>query len=173
MKKPSVLLTLLLLLAGLVAIAAFVRFGGLVPLKGGLSALAWVMLFVLAELSSRSAENRRMLENDEKERLESVGRIQSAVEKLNVKSASLNDSYMDEKQALSQMSASALGLLPSPNLEASKMEYEILTALTRLDFLCDKAIAGTDRAGEFKKELGIISGKLRARERLQLPESQP
>ena len=46
------------------------------------------------------------------------------------------------------------------------MEYEIITALTRLDFLCDKAVAGTDRGGDFKRELSALSVKLRARERL-------
>lgn len=156
----------LLLLSGLAAIALFVRYGGL-PLERGLLAItAWLMLFALAAVNARSAENRRLLESDEKERLRSVSRIQSVVARLQEKAVALNDSYGGEKQLLAQMSDSVQALIPSANLEASKMEYEILTMLTRLDFLCDKAIAGTDRGGDFTKELDALSTKMRARERL-------
>ena len=156
----------LLFFSGLLAVVLFVAVGGLPRIRGILACAAWLLLFVLAEISARSSENRKLLEIDEKKRLESVGRIQALVQKVNEKARSLNDSYEGERLLLSDLSTSVAALLPSPNLDASKMEYEILTGLTRLDFLCDKAIAGTDRSGDFKKELGILSGKLRARERL-------
>lgn len=156
----------ILFLAGLAGIAFLVR-SGMLPLnRGGLSVAAWILLFVLSDLNARSSENKRRLENDRKERLESVGRIQSAVARINEKAVVLNGSYDGEKVVLAQMSASAQALLPSTNLEASKMEYDILTTLTRLDFLCDKAIAGTDRGGDFQKELDNLSTKMRARGKL-------
>ena len=160
------LLPYLLFLAGIAGIVAFVYYGGLPLIRGLLSAVAWLMIFVLASLSARSAETRRMMKIDEKERLESVYRIRSAVARVNEKARSLSDSYGGEKRALTDMSASVSALLPSPDLEASKMEYEILTGLTRLDFLCDKARSGSDKDGEFRKELGNLTNKLRARERL-------
>ncbi|MBP5157482.1 MAG: hypothetical protein ILP18_06395 [Treponema sp.] len=155
-----------LFLLGLAAIVLFVRSGFLPMNRGLLSGSAWLLLFLLADLSAKSAENRRMLERDEKERLQSVGRIQSAVSKINDKATLLGSSYEDEKLVLKKMVNSATALQPAANLEASKMEYDILTTLTRLDFLCDKAIAGTDRGGNFQKELDSLSIKLRAREKL-------
>ncbi len=162
----GLLFVYLLFFAGVLAIVLFMVYGTLPYMKGILACIAWLLLFVLSEINSRSSENRRMLEIDEKKRLESVERIRMLVKKVNEKARAMNDSYGGEKLLLEDLSSSVSALLPSPNLEASKMEYEILTGLTRLDFLCDKAIAGTDRGGDFKKELGILSNKLRARERL-------
>lgn len=152
--------------AGITGIVFFVRSGHLPLNRGALAGAAWLLLFILSYLSARSAENRRILENDKKEKLESVNRIRVAVKRINDKAFVLNDSYDGEKKSLAEMAVSAQALLPSTNLEASKMEYEILTTLTRLDFLCDKAIAGTDRGGDFHKELDNLSVKLRAREKL-------
>lgn len=160
------ILPYIIFLAGIAGIAVFVRSGSLPLERGILAAAAWILLFILSDLSAKSAENRRIRENDKKERLESVERIQAAVKRINDKALALNGSYGGEKQVLTEMSASAQTLLPSANLEASKMEYEILTTLTRLDFLCDKAIAGTDRGGDFHKELENLSVKMRAREKL-------
>ncbi len=160
------ILPYILFCAGIAGIVLFVR-SEFLPLERGIcAAAAWILLFVLSDLSAKSAENRRMRENDKKERRASVERIQSAVKRINDKALALNGSYGGEKQVLTEMSASAQTLLPSANLEASKMEYEILTTLTRLDFLCDKAIAGTDRGGDFHKELENLSVKMRAREKL-------
>ena len=156
----------ILFLAGIAGIAVFVRSGSLPLERGILAAAAWILLFVLSDLSAKSAENKRMRENDKKERRASVERIQAAVRRINEKALALNASYAGEKQALADMSLSAKALLPTVNLEASKMEYEILTSLTRLDFLCDKAIAGTDRGGDFHKELESLAVKMRAREKL-------
>ncbi len=157
---------LLLFLLGLTAIVLFIRSGYLPANRGMLSVAAWILLFLLADMSAKSAENKRMLEKDEKERQLSVSRIQSAVSKINEKASVLGNSYEAEKQTLDKITGSAVALQPSANLEASKMEYDILTTLTRLDFLCDKAIAGTDRGGDFSKELESLSVKLRAREKL-------
>ncbi len=165
-KGGRFLLVYLLFFSGVIVIAFFVRSGIISFIRGILSISAWLLLFVLAKITSRSAENRRLLEIDEKERQASVSRIKTVVSKINEKALALNDSYFGEKQVLSDLAKAAAALLPSTNLEASKMEYEILTGLTRLDFLCDKAIAGTDGSGDFKKELDLLSVKLRARERL-------
>lgn len=160
------LLVYLLFFSGILSIVLYTLFGPLSRLRGALACLAWLMLFVLAEVSSRSSENRKLAALDEKERLESVERIQQLMSKLNEKSRALNDSYGNERLLLSDLTGAASLLKPSADLEASKMEYEILTGLTRLDFLCDKAIAGTDRSGDFRKELDSLSSKLRSRERL-------
>ena len=160
------LLVYLFFFSGILSIVLYTVFGPLSYRRGVLACIAWLMLFILAEVNSRSSENRKLLALDEKRRLESVGRIQLLVSKLKEKSLALNNSYESERQLLSDLNDVASDLKPSADLEASKMEYEILTGLTRLDFLCDKAIAGTDRNGDFKKELDSLSSKLRARERL-------
>lgn len=163
LNKP---LKYILFFAGLVSILLLVVFFSLPVIRGTLAAIAWVMVFVLAEISTKSAENRRQSESDEKERLESVNRIQSGVARINEKALALNDSYSGEKKALSEMLSNVKVLLPSTDLDASKMEYEILTGLTRLDFLCDKAVAGTDRSGDFKNAIRSLSSLVRQREKL-------
>ncbi len=84
-------------------------------------------------------------------------------ERLLEKSHALTSDYAQEKQCIENLSKSVEDITDSKSVDVAKFDYEIITKLTQVSSLCDKAIAGGDNDGEFPKQLAALELLLRQR----------
>jgi len=157
-----------LFFAGIAVLVLMSRILKLEFVRALLAGVTWFVVFALVLLSSFTEEKRLKIEEDQKKSLESIERIRGVTHNIQEKSFALGESFKDEKALLGNIADSAAKFFPLNDVGASKAEYEILTKLTQVGFLCDKAIAGTDTAGDFKKQLASLVLLMKQREALSV-----
>lgn len=125
-----------------------------------------IFILILMHLSASSSKTRR-LENL-KHCQENVDLISGKLDALVEKSVALGSAYEEERQKFSSIGTQAKELAVSESVEVAKFDYELLTKITQVDFLCDKALAGTVAEGDFMRELLVLEDKLRQRVCMEL-----
>ena len=88
--------------------------------------------------------------------------IRSSIGNFSLKTTSLNNSYEAEKAVVSNLVNEANGLFPLDNINAVKLEQDILIKLTEVSSACD-VLLSTGRADEFKKQLTSLETLIRQR----------
>lgn len=95
-----------------------------------------------------------------------IERIVSTMETLNLKSTNLNDSFSEEKTKIAQINDLVKSFVMVDEIQAAKLEQEILGKITVLSFACDSVLAGGE-ANQVKQALSALNINIQQRLDLQ------